>query len=150
MVILFAFNIGSKLLIPLDYIFSGRISMASRFFSGVCKGKIYLFPLDTSQVDLESLWNNYALQTLILDSEYSTLLFNYGIIYSIVVILLMRCFISEAIKKRDLKLVIILATSAINSLMQQSILTIVFNPCILLVFLTFFDDCNNNHNVLLE
>ena len=143
LVFLYTFNKAKFILLPLDNIFSGRISMASRFYVGVCQEKIPILPIDQNIIDLEVLWNEYALKSLILDSEYSDLLFKFGLIYSSVTIFIMNKFTLMACKQGK-KIYIILGVSAINALMQQSILTIFFNPIILLIFSTIFDNKSEN------
>ena len=122
-----------KILNKIDYWFSGRISVTSRYIKGLCNGGIQLWPVNGDGVEL----SDYSLSSLALDSEYAQFLFGYGLIYAIVCIVLMEWFVAKAISQKQWDVVVVLVVMAINSIMEPTIMSILFNPCILLMFSNF-------------
>lgn len=143
--ILFVINNGLCLLMAfrnspwlqrIDYLFTGRLSITVRYFNGICKGMIPLFPV-SKDVNLRE----WALGSYALDSTYSQLLFGYGLIYSIIILYLLYRIMKRFIELHLWSIVVIFVAIAFNSMMEPTILSILYNPGILLSIPVLYKVC---------
>lgn len=137
----------SAVALALDGIFTGRISTTTRFIRYVCGGSISLFPtVVEDNFDLSVA----ALKSFALDSSYAQMLFWYGILFSIIVLILLEKFMSVAIKKDNVKLIAILSAVALNGMLQPTVLSLIYNPTIILaigmIFNSFIERERQNGN----
>nr|WP_304430508.1 hypothetical protein [uncultured Acetatifactor sp.] len=110
-----------------DYLFTGRLSITVRYFKGICKEMVPLFPV-SKDVNLRE----WALGSYVLDSAYSQLLFGYGLIYSIMILCLLHRIMERAMELHLWSVVMVFVAIAFNSMMEPTILSILYNPGILL------------------
>lgn len=111
----------------LDIFVTGRISMGSRYFLGVCGANISLLPV-AKDVDLE-VW---ALGSYALDSEYSQWLFTFGLLFSVVVLAILFNTIKKTIALNEWSLLAIYMAIALNACIEPCVLSILYNPAILM------------------
>lgn len=127
-------NPEKPLLTVIDYLLTGRISMTVRYIKGVCGSTIPMLPTINSNIDL----SNWALSALTLDSDHAMLLFGYGSLYAIVFIVYMDRYMTKAFESENWAIVSVLTAIAINAVAEPCILSIAYNPCILLSFKVLF------------
>lgn len=119
----------------LDYLFTGRLSITVRYFKGVCKEMVPLFPVNKN-INL----GEWLLESYDLDSEYSQLLFGYGLIYSIVILSLLYKVMKKFIELHLWSMVIVFIAIALNSMMEPTILSILYNPGVLSIIPILFKE----------
>lgn len=119
----------SYITIGLDALFTGRISMTTRFIKYVCGGKIPVFPIQGVDFDLDAV---AALSSLTLDSSYASMLFIGGIIYSLITLIVLYKFTSIITKEGDIRMIAILFSEAINGILQPTVMSVLYNPIILI------------------
>lgn len=111
----------------LDVLVTGRISMGSRFFLGVCGANIPLLPVERN-VDLAA----WALESYALDAEYSQWLFTFGLVFSLIVLAILFNTVKKIIATNEWSLLAIYTAIAFNACIEPCVLSILFNPAILM------------------
>ena len=114
-------------IVIVDTLFTGRVSMGARYFAGVCNNSIPILPVEKN-VNLEK----WALGSYILDSEYSQWLFDFGLLFSSIILVFLFFVMKNAIKQKEVSIVVIFTAIALNAMMEPCILSILYNPGILL------------------
>lgn len=111
----------------LDVLVTGRISMGSRFFLGVCGASIPLLPV-ARDVDLAA----WALDSYVLDAEYSQWLFTFGLLFSVIVLAILVNTVKKTIALNEWSLLAIYMSIALNACIEPCVLSVLYNPAILM------------------
>lgn len=134
------YKYSSTLAIALDGLFTGRISMTARVIRYINGGQIPIFPVRDEGFDLVMA----GLSSLMLDSSYAQMLFLYGCIYSVVTLFMLDRFSSKIVDRKDVRVISIIVAVAINGMLQPTVLSILYNPTILLFFDVLLNKNDNN------